>query len=156
MINVEVVIDSKQWKKKFHKPQFLFNKLVKFFPKKYQFLKKKAYLTVLLADNKKIRSLNKKFRNKNKSTDILSFHIENEINLEKNLYIGDIIISYEYMNTPTDISNLEFNKKVIKIFIHGFLHLLGHDHKRLSEFKKMSKEEEKIFSLLRKKIEKII
>ena len=156
MINVEVVIDSKQWKKKFHKPQFLFNKLFKFFPKKYQFLKKKAYLTVLLADNKKIRSLNKKFRNKNKSTDILSFPFENEINLEKNLYIGDIIISYEYMNTPTDISNLEFNKKVIKIFIHGFLHLLGHDHKRLSEFKKMSKEEEKIFSLLRKKIEKII
>ena len=41
------------------------------------------------------------------------------------------------MNQPKNISNLNFKNKVVKIFIHGFLHLLGYDHKKNSDFKKM-------------------
>ena len=124
MINVDVIIGSKNWKKRLKNPNILFNKLIKLFPAKYQFYKRKANLTVLLSNNKDIKILNKKFRNKDKATDILSFPFENKINLEKKFYLGDIIISYNFMNSPKTLSSLEFKDKVIKTFIHGFLHLL--------------------------------
>ena len=96
--------------------------------------------------------MNKKFRNKNKATDVLSFPFEKKINIKKNSYLGDIIISYEFINKPKKLTNLEFKKKVAKIFIHGFLHLLGYDHIKLNDFKKMIKEEEKIYKLINTKM----
>jgi probable rRNA maturation factor len=74
MINIDVVSESNLWSKKIKDADFFFNSLVKFFPKKYRFIKKKISLTILLSNNKKIKRLNKKFRNKYKETDILSFH----------------------------------------------------------------------------------
>ena len=125
--------------------------MVKFFPKKYRFAKKKVSLTVLLSNNINIKKLNKKFRNKNKPTDVLSFPSEKKIDIKKNPYLGDIIISFEFMNNPKFLTNLEFKKKVVKIYIHGFLHLLGHDHVKLKDYKKMLKEEEKIYESINTK-----
>ena len=51
--------------------------------------------------------------------------------------------------------NLEFKNKVTKIFIHGFLHLLGHDHIKLKDFKKMNQEEEKIYKFVKIKSGKL-
>ena len=73
MINIDVVSESNLWSKKIKKPYIFFNTLTNFFPKKYRFIKKKISLTLLLSNNKNIKRLNKKFRNKNKSTDVLSF-----------------------------------------------------------------------------------
>ena len=60
------------------------------------------------------------------------------------------------MNKPKTLNNLEFKNNVIKIFIHGFLHLLGHDHIKLKDFKKMCTEEEKIYKDIKTKIAKIV
>ena len=99
-----------------------------FFPKKFRFLNKKVYLTLLLSNNKNIKILNKKFRKKNKHTDILSFPSGHKTKNLKKIYLGDIIISYNYMNKPKKLSKHLFKEKVVKIFIHGFLHLLDFDH----------------------------
>ena len=107
---------------------------------------------MLLSNNKRIKVLNKKFRNKNKHTDVLSFPFENQIRKLKKFYLGDIIISFEYMNKPKDIKIKKFKKKTIKIFIHGFLHLLGFDHFKFKEYQKMHSEELKVF----KGVEKLI
>ena len=80
------------------------------------------------------------------------FLLKKKINIKKNYYLGDIIISYEFIDKSKKLSNLEFKKKVVKIFIHGFLHLLGYDHIKLKDFKKMIKEEEKIYKLINTKI----
>ena len=149
MISIDVVSESSLWTKKIKKPHIFFNSLVKVFPKKYRFIKKKVSLTILLSNNKNIKRLNKRFRNKNKSTDVLSFPSEKKINIKKSTYIGDIIISYEFMNKPKILSTLEFKNKVTKIFIHGFLHLLGYDHIKVEDFKKMLIEEEKIYKALK-------
>ena len=133
-----------------------FNSIVKFFPKKYKFIGKKINLTILLSNNKNIKKLNRKFRSKNKPTDVLSFPSEKRLNIKKIHYLGDIVISYDFMNKPKKLKNLEFKDKVIKIFIHGFLHLLGHDHIKLKDFKKMLKEEEKIYKTLETKIAKLV
>jgi len=156
MISIDLVSESSLWSKKIKRPYFFFNSLVQFFPKKYRFVKKKVSLTILLSNNKNIKKLNKKFRNKNKSTDILSFPSEKKINLKKSPYIGDIVVSYEFINKPKGLSTLEFKSKIAKIFIHGFLHLLGYDHIKLKDFKKMLIEEEKIFQTIEKKIVKLV
>ena len=148
MISINVVSENIKWNKKIKKIDPFFNEITKFFPKKYKFLNKKFRLTVSLSNNKNIKKLNKRFRKINKSTDVLSFPSEKNIDIKKNPYLGDIIISYEFMNKPRKKTNLEFKKKVIKIFIHGFLHLLGYDHAKLKDFKKMLKEEEKIYKLI--------
>ena len=156
MISIDVVSESNLWSKKIKKPDIFFNSLAKVFPKKYRFIKKKVSLTILLSNNKNIKKLNKKFRNKNKSTDVLSFPFEKKLNIKKTPYIGDIVVSYEFMNKPKALSALEFKNKVTKVFIHGFLHLLGYDHIKLKDFKEMLIEEEKIFKTIERKIVKLV
>ena len=156
MISIDVVSESNLWNKKIKKENFFFNSLVQFLPRKYRFIKKKVRLTLLLSNNKNIKKLNKRFRNKNKPTDVLSFPSEKKLNIKKSPYIGDIVISYEFMNRPKILNTLEFKSKVAKIFIHGFLHLLGYDHNKLKDFKKMIKEEEKIFKCIKTKIAKLV
>ncbi len=109
-------------------------------------------LTLLLSNNQSIKKLNKKFRNKNRPTDILSFPIKKKNRLKKNDYLGDIIISFDFMNKPKKQSIKIFREKVIKTFIHGFLHLLGFDHMKLREYKKMIKQEEIIYNSVIEKI----
>ena len=78
------------------------------------------------------------------------FHlIKNKKKLKEN-YLGDIIISFNYMNKPKNLDNYEFKIKTTKIFIHGFLHLLGHDHQKNKEYKKMLNEEKEIFKSIEK------
>ena len=156
MISVDVVSEDKLWSKKIRKKNIFFNSLVGFFPKKYRFIKKKVSLTILLSNNQNIKKLNKKFRNKNKPTDVLSFPFEKKINIKKTSYLGDIVISYEFMEKPKVLNSLEFKYKVIKIFIHGFLHLLGYDHIKHKDFKKMAVEEEKIYKLVKLNILKLV
>tara|TARA_B100000900_G_scaffold204060_1_gene173040 strand:- start:2793 stop:3254 length:462 start_codon:yes stop_codon:yes gene_type:complete len=152
MIKIEVVSDEKNWSKKLKKKEFFFNSICKSFPKKYRFINKKLSLTLLLSNNKKIKELNKKFRKKNKTTDILSFPSESQIKKEKETYLGDIIISYNFMDTPKNQNLNLFKDKVIKTFIHGFLHLIGFDHIKLKDYKKMFKEEQNIYQSVIKKI----
>ena len=152
MISIDVVSESNLWCKKIKKPDIFFNSLVKVFPKKYRCIKKKVSLTILLSNNKSIQRLNKKFSQLTQDTDVLSFPSEKKLNIKKSPYIGDIIVSYEFMNKPKTLSVLEFKSKVAKIFIHGFLHLLGYDHIKFDDFKEMLIEEEKIFKTIETKI----
>ena len=152
MIKVNVLSEENSWAKKINKSEDLFNKVCKKFPKKFKFINKKAYLTLLLSNNQKIKILNKKFRKKNKHTDILSFPFERKIAGLKRDYLGDIIISFNYINKPKNISINDFKKKTIKIFIHGYLHLLGYDHLKYKDYKKMIKEENKVLKYVEKSL----
>ena len=83
MINVNVFSNERAWSKRLKKKELFFNKICKSFPKKYRFLNKKISFTLLLSNNKNIKKLNKNFRNKNKSTDILSFPFSKKIKFQK-------------------------------------------------------------------------
>jgi len=145
MINVEVFSEDRAWSKRLKKKEFFFKEICNFFPRKYRFPNKKITLSLLLSNNKFIKKLNKNFRNKNKSTDILSFPLAKKTKISKKTYIGDIIISYNFMNKPKSQNIKNFKKKVIKTFIHGYLHLLGFDHIKDKDYKRMLSEEEKIY-----------
>ena len=152
MIKVSVFSEEKAWAKKLKNKELFFKKICKAFPKKYKFPNKKISFSLLLSNNKKIKKLNKHFRNKNKSTDILSFQFNKKIKILKHTYLGDIIISYNYLDKPKSQDLEAFKKKVIKIFIHGFLHLLGFNHVKNKDYFKMLREENFIYKHVKSKI----
>ena len=145
MININVFSNEKAWSKRLKRKELFFNKVCKAFPKKYKFLNKKVSFTLLLSNNKNIKKLNKDFRNKNKSTDILSFPFSEKIRILKETYLGDIIISYNFIDQPKSQDLKFFKKKLIKLFIHGFLHLVGFNHIKDKDYKKMLQEEDQIY-----------
>ena len=152
MINISVFSEEKAWSKRLKNKNLFFKKVCKAFPKKYRFSNKKVSLNLLLSNNKNIKRLNNNFRNKNKSTDILSFPSSKKIKISNNTYLGDIIISYEYLDKPKSQNLKLFKEKVIKLFIHGFLHLLGFDHKKNNDYFKMLREEDILFKRIKSKL----
>ena len=152
MININVFSEEKAWSKKLRNKDLFFQKICNAFPKKYKFLNKKVSFSLLLSNNKNIQKLNKIFRKKNKPTDILSFPLTKKVKISKQTYLGDIIISYNFINKPKSLNKKLFNEKLIKIFIHGFLHLLSFDHKKNKDYLKMFKEEEQIYKSVISKI----
>ena len=145
MININVLSNERAWSKRLKKKELFFNKICKAFPKRYKFLNKQVGFTLLLSNNKNIKKLNKDFRDKNKSTDILSFPFHKKVRIKKKTYIGDIIISYNFIDKPKSQKFKIFKEKLIKTFIHGFLHLLNFDHVKNKDYKKMLKEEKLIY-----------
>ena len=143
MINVNVFCEDNNWSNRIRNKEIFFKSICEAFPRKYKFLNKNVSFTLLLSNNKNIKKLNKKFRNKNKTTDILSFPLVHKISIKKDTYLGDIIISFNYMNKNKE--KTLFKTVVIKTFIHGFLHLLGFDHIKDKDYKKMIIEENKIY-----------
>jgi probable rRNA maturation factor len=137
MTSADVVLDYHLWKKKIKNPKIYIKKKLVKLNKLKLFKKKSKNHTIFLTNNKKMRELNKKFKNKNKTTDVLSFPFHNKINYKKNIYLGDIAISYEIINKRSKNSNffLEFDK----MWIHGYLHLLGHNHKKKKRLHKNEK-----------------
>ena len=146
MIKANIILDNFQWKNKFKDPNIYFKNKLKKLSKIPNFNKKKQEFSVLLTNNKKMRNLNNKFRKKNIPTDVLSFPLNDKG--EKNIYIGDIAISYEIIKERAKKTNffIEFDK----IWIHGYLHLIGYDHKNLKDFEKMSKKENLILKYFKK------
>jgi len=148
MIRLNVEIDYKSWNKKIKDPKKYFNKKLKKIANNLNYFKeKKITLTILLTNSSNIKKLNKKFRNKDKPTDVLSFpNYSKKINVlkKKELYIGDIAISYEIINSRGKNNNffIEFDK----VWIHGFLHLIGYDHIKNKDYLKMNKLEKKFLN----------
>ena len=152
MIKVNVEVDCKPWLKKIKNPKKYFNKKLKKISKIVPFFNEKnAIFTILLTNSLNMRKLNKKFRNQNKSTDVLSFPYFSSNNLklmkEKNIYIGDIATCYEIIDIRSDESNflLEFDK----VWIHGLLHLVGHNHAKGKDYFKMHGIEKRILNSIR-------
>ena len=151
MIKVNVEVDNKSWYKKIKNPKKYFNKKLKKISKNIHILQKKNIIfTILLTNSTEIKKLNKKFRNKNKPTDVLSFPYFSYKNLkkikDKNLYIGDIAVSYEIIKFRSKKNN--FSLEFDKVWVHGFLHLLGYDHIKNKDYSKMIKIEKKIINLI--------
>ena len=149
MTNVAIVLDYYLWKKKIKNPKIYIRKKLLKLNRLKLFKNKSKNCTIFLTNNKKMKELNKKFRKKNKPTDVLSFPFNKKIKYNKNIYLGDIAISYEVINKRSKKSNffVEFDK----MLIHGYLHLLGYDHKKKKDFNKMKKLENLILNKFHKK-----
>lgn len=109
------------------------------------FPKRNGYVEVTFCLDKDIKVINKKFRGKNKATDVLSFPTD-FLNDKKVPSLGDIVISVETAKKQS--KDLQF--ELIRLFNHGILHLLNFDHEGVTyqERQKMNNWERKLLKLL--------
>ena len=85
-------------------------------------------VNIKIVDNNEIENLNKKFRNKDRPTNVLSFTNE-DISRQVTNNLGDIAISYEYVERESKEQDKKFDDHIVHMFIHGIYHILGFDHK---------------------------
>lgn len=119
--------------------------------------KKPAEISLVITGDKRIRSLNKKYRKIDKVTDVLSFGNEEKHGAVKFIdpidivYLGEIFICYPQAERQAKLEKHTVQKEIAVLLIHGILHLLGHNHKKEKEAKIMKKKEEKIWKKFLKK-----
>ena len=154
MIKVNVILNNINWKKYLRNPNRFIDKKIALLNKKNNLFKKNTLIcSLLLSGSKEIKNLNKKFRKKNKSTDVLSFpfyeknQLNNKIRKEKEVYLGDIIINLSQVKKKNN--KAKFKEELNKLWIHGLLHLLGYDHKSNSQYLQMQKIEKKFSYLIK-------
>ena len=150
MIKVDVLIQEKKWKKYIANPQrYLKNRANKIRNLIPLLKNKKIVFSILLTGNMEIKKLNKKFRKKNKITDVLSFpfyrsqELKKKIRKNKNIYLGDIILNYYKIHK---LKKKGFIYQFNKLWVHGLLHLIGHKHYKNKDFHKMRKLENQILN----------
>ena len=151
MIKINVIVKDKNWFKYIKNPEAYLSRKIKKIQTDKFFGKKRYQFSLLLSEAKEIKYLNKKFRKKNKTTDILSFPSQNKKELKmlskfnSEIYLGDIIINFKKMNTS---SKLLFKRQLDVLWIHGLVHLFGHDHIKDTNYKKMTAIETKFLKKL--------
>jgi len=153
MIKVDVLITNKGWKKYISSPNIYLNKKLKKAEKKLSIFKKNKFdFSLLLSGDSEIKKLNKKFRKKNETTDVLSFPFYKKKELQKlskkksQVYLGDIIINLNKIIKQSKKQN--FCAAFDKIWVHGLAHLLGYRHKSNHDFSLMQKLEKKLIKLV--------
>jgi probable rRNA maturation factor len=89
-------------------------------------------VSLAFVSKEEIAKLNKKFRKKNKATDVLSFELGKPFDAAqgKNKFLGEIIICPEVVKENAKKDGITAKKEIMKVFIHGILHLCGYDHEK--------------------------
>lgn len=117
--------------------------------------KRKRKVCLVLVDNYEIKKLNRQYRKKNKVASVLSFPavFENQEKLilpeKEKSYLGEIVISVPRAKKQANFFGYSLNKELIRLFIHGLLHLLGYEHRKKKERVLMEKAERKIIKNLK-------
>ena len=107
----------------------------------------KNLISISFSGDKKIMELNDYFRKKKSATNVLSFPSNYKFN--NTLFLGDIIFSIETILKEAKRDNKSLENHLIHLFIHSVLHLLGYDHEKEEEAKKMEYLEIRILSNLK-------
>ena len=104
-----------------------------------------VFFNIIIVDNKKIRELNREYRNKDAYTDVISFVLEDfdDIKTEVRM-LGDIYISIDKAQGQAIDYNHSLLRELSFLSIHGLLHLLGYDHMKEDEEKIMFSKQKEI------------
>ncbi|MEW6408093.1 MAG: rRNA maturation RNase YbeY [Patescibacteria group bacterium] len=117
--------------------------------------KRKRKVCLVLVDNYEIKKLNRQYRKKDKVANVLSFPavFENQEKIilpkKEKIYLGEIVISVPQAKKQANFFGYSLNKELIRLFIHGLLHLLGYEHEKKKEQILMEKIEKKIIKSLK-------
>ena len=104
---------------------------------------KEGSLSIVLVGAGRMRALNKRYRKKNRVTDVLSFERSNRFPSASENEIGEIVICLQQVKKNAKKFNLDYNKELSRVLIHGILHLLGYDHEtEKKEADKMKRRED--------------
>lgn len=113
---------------------------------------KDAEISIVFLNETEMAEINKKYRGKDKATDVLSFP-QDGFSLEKTgiNFIGEMLVCPSKIKNQADLAGVSYNEEMIRIIIHGTLHLLGYDHEiSKKEKEKMAEKENSYYILMLK------
>lgn len=108
----------------------------------------KAELSVLLVNDRRMRGLNRSFRNVDRTTDVLSFP-QTDVNCKllalgsQPIILGDIVINLQKTGRQAEEYGHSFYEELNRLLVHGLLHLIGYDHEKPGNDKKRMKRKER-------------
>ncbi len=105
--------------------------------------KKVGDLTVHLIGDTKMKRLQRIYRGKNKTTDVLSFAAQEGITMAPETSLGDIFLSVPHIRQQAKDWSVSFSEEFHRMLIHGLLHILGYDHVKKTDAKIMFGKQEK-------------
>ena len=148
MINTLLICKSKHWPARLKKIAFLLKQIIKY-KKDLKFNDNINYdCNIILTNNKLIKTMNRKFRNNDSSTDVLTFVSEINHQKIKNQKICDIFLSAETLKKDAKYNGVDFYNHLTHLIIHSCLHINGYDHKLDEDFNKMTAIEIKVLNKL--------
>ena len=151
----EIVYKDVQENEKYEK---LLKKVLEQCFKEEDMLDSKLYITITFTTPQNIKEINKKYRNIDKATDVLSFPMFEKDELETKIknkdyvcedVLGDIIISIEKVQEQAEEYGHSFERELSYMIVHGFYHLMGYDHIKEEDKKVMRPKEEKVLNDLK-------
>ena len=107
-------------------------------------------LSIALVDDAGIRALNARWRGRDRATDVLAFSLEEGRHAERRgPLLGDVVIGLETAARQARARRRSLDDELARLLVHGALHLIGHDHVRAGEARRMRAEERRILRALR-------
>ena len=108
-------------------------------------------ISIVLANDRFVRKLNKTYRHKDKPTNVLSFPQEFDDAFDYDFdqpsgSLGDVVLAYETIRNEATDQGKTFSNHLMHLIIHGILHLIGHDHETEVETRRMEKLEIRILA----------
>ena len=146
MSTLDIYYETKETKELF--PE----KRVKVIVKKILTLLKRteSELSLSFVSGKTIKELNRDYRNKDESTDILSFSQQSDFQIGQKELLGDLIISVDDLKDNSNYFSVDLEEELIRLLIHGILHLTGWDHQSNNSDEQMLIYQEQLLALVRK------
>lgn len=140
---IDVVIASTRWRKAPQAARLVRRAIAAAAPAQAR----KAELSVVLTDDRAIRTLNRRWRGKNKPTNVLSFPTPAQRRGAPR-HLGDVVIAYETVAGEARAAHKRFDHHLAHLAVHGFLHLLGYDHESHVEADAMERRERRVLARL--------
>jgi probable rRNA maturation factor len=110
----------------------------------------RSELSIALVDDAGMRALNRGWRGRDRSTDVLSFSLlEGEGSAHRGGLLGDVVISVETAAAQAAARHRALDDEVLRLLIHGLLHVLGHDHEKDEEARIMEAEQRRLWRRVR-------
>jgi probable rRNA maturation factor len=103
--------------------------------------------SLVLADDPIVRELNAAYRGRDRETDVLSFSQQEGVGAGVNtevLLLGDVVISVEQARRQAGRGASALEEEIVRLFVHGLCHLLGHDHDVRTRAEAMRAEERRL------------
>jgi len=111
-----------------------------------------AEITIILVEDEYIKKLNRDFLNHNDTTDVISFHLDDLQN--RDFFEGEVYANVDQIRRQALDYGVSFSNELVRIVIHGLLHLVGYDDQTLSDKETMTMKEDSYLSILTGQISK--
>jgi probable rRNA maturation factor len=107
--------------------------------------KKDGFVSVAFINSKEMQKQNNRYRKKNKTTDVISVNLENSNFDKKQNWLGEILICKSVVDKNAKEYQEDKNRELLRVFIHGLLHVLGYDHELGDDQERVFRDKEEYY-----------